>query len=733
MEENKIKREKIWVLREEKIASPPGEVTALANEAGLSAICARLLYCRGYRTKEAVERFLRCEDTMFHSPFLLRDVEKAVARIRRAVETHERIVIYGDYDVDGVTSVSLLYLYLTGLGATVSYYIPSRSQEGYGLSAAAIDRLAEDGVTCIITVDTGITANAEVEYAKALGIDMVITDHHECREILPDAVAVVNPHRPDCPYPFKELAGVGVIFKVVTAYECTVGMERGEQEIDGVRRMAKEYADLVAIGTIADVMPITDEKRLIVTLGLRYIAETKRVGLKALIEEASAGNRAAGESRPVKKKKITSSFIGFGLAPRINAAGRMSEASHAVELLLAQTPEQANHLAAELCEINRQRQIEENRIAEQVYRRIDEEFDLEHTKVLVVEDDSWRQGIIGIVASRVTERYGLPSILISFDHAEEGFSSPDDQGKGSGRSIKGMNLFEALTACEDLLVKFGGHELAAGLTVTRDKLDAFRARINTYAEQHLPSEGLSVHLEADCEIKLSEVNLPLAEELTLLEPFGVSNPTPQFVLRDLRVDRITELGGGKHLKLLVSGGDVSLFALLFSTPRSRFDFAEGDRVDLLCTLDINEFRDVKSVQLIVQDFKSSASFDAEWESLGRRYREVRAGAPFDADENFVPERPDFAQVYTVLRREFRAGRDVFTERELLSLVNAGAQHPINYVQLKYILEVFHELLICGVEECAPGTYRFDIYFNASRTNIEKSSILKKLKSQCRKG
>jgi len=634
--------------------------------------------------------------------------------------------------VDGVTAVSLLYLYLKKQGADVGYYIPSRSQEGYGLSAAAIDRLAATGVTCIITVDTGITANDEVAYAKDLGIDMVITDHHECREVLPRAVAVVNPHRPDCPYPFKELAGVGVIFKVMTAYECTLGIEKGEREIEGVRRMAREYADLVAIGTIADVMPITDENRLIVTLGLRRLAATERVGLAALMEE-TAGNRAPGDARPTRKKKITSAFIGFGLAPRINAAGRMSEASIAVELLLSETPERARALAAELCEINRQRQVEENAIAEQAYERIEQEFDLEKTKVLVLEDDGWRQGIIGIVASRLTERYGLPSILISFDGAKEGFHSQLDLGKGSGRSIKGINLFEALTACEDLLVKFGGHELAAGLTVTRGQLEAFRERINAYAAAHLPKEGLAVRLEADLEIGLHEVSLALAEELTLLEPFGVSNPTPQFVLRDLRVDRITELGGGKHLKLVVSSGDISLFALCFSTSRSRFDFCEGDRVDLLCTVDVNEFRDVKSVQLVVQDFKPSAKYTAECERLRGRYLEVRGGAPFDETEGFVPDRADFAHVYTVLRREFRNGKDAFSERELLALINVGAPRPINYVCLKYILEVFSELQICGVEEQGNGAYRFDVYFNASKTNIEKSSILKKLKSQCRRG
>ncbi len=725
------KRNKIWALRHEDDAPDAATINAFAAEIGLSPICARLLWSRGLCDAASVRRFLACEDTMFHSPFLLRDIKPAVERIRRAIDDHEKIVIFGDYDVDGVTSVSLLYLYLSGKGADVGYYIPSRHAEGYGLSTAAIERLAEKGVTCIITVDTGITADAEVEFAASLGIDMVITDHHECHQTLPRAVAVVNPHRPDCPYPFKDLAGVGVIFKVVAAIEATLAIENGEKEIDGVRRVARDYADLVAIGTIADVMPITDENRLIVTLGLRRIETTERVGLAALIEEASAGNRT-DQSRPVVKRKITSSFVGFGLAPRINAAGRMSEASHAVELLLSETPEEAHALAVSLCEINRQRQTEENRIAEQAYRRIEEEFDLANTNVLVLEDNGWRQGIIGIVSSRVTERFGLPSILVSFDNAGEGFDSPDDIGKGSGRSVKGMNLVEALSSCSDLLVKFGGHELAAGLSIRRGDLEEFRRRINAYAADRLPESGLSVRLEADLELSLSDVSLPLAEELTHLEPFGVANPVPQFILRDLRIDRITELGGGKHLKLLVSSGDIALYALLFSTTRSQFEYHEGDRIDLLCTIDVNEFRGTKSVQLVVQDFKESRRFADEYSAMKERYLAVRAGAPFEKEEELVPDRPDFAHVYTVLRREFRAGHDVFTERSLLALVNIGAPKRINYVRLKYILEIFHELQICGVEEIEEGVYRFDIYFNASRTNIEKSSILRKLRSQQKK-
>ena len=720
------RKEKIWVLREDRSVSE-NEILALSEQTGFSPVCARLLYHRGLKSAEAVERFLCCEDTAFHSPFLLKDVRPAVQRIRQALERKEKMVIYGDYDVDGVTSVSMLYLYLTGMGGDVGYYIPSRAGEGYGLSRAALDKLHDDGVRLVITVDTGITACEEAEYAKEIGIDMVITDHHECRATLPDAVAVVNPHRPDCPYPFKELAGVGVVFKLIAAFEATLGAEKGEAEIDGVRRVAVRFADLVAIGTIADVMPITDENRLIVTLGLRQIERTERVGLAALLDKASAG--AGG--KPQRRRKITSTFIGFGVAPRINAAGRMSEATLAVELLLADTPEKADRMAAELCEINSLRQSEENTIAEQAYRRIEEEFDPDTTRVLVLEDDHWRQGIIGIVCSRITERYGLPSILVSFDGATEGFDSPDDQGKGSGRSVKGMNLVEALTACEDLLVKFGGHELAAGLTIRRDKLDEFRARINAYAAKCLPDGGVCAQIEADLELDVCDVSIPLAEELSRMEPFGVANPVPQFILRDLTVERVSELGGGKHLKLQVGKNGISHTAMLFSTPRSRFPYVEGDRVDLLATVDINEFRDIRTVQLIVQDFKPSQCYESECNEHIARYREVRAGATFSAAEDLIPVREDFAHVYTVLRREFRQGKDIFAERALLPMLNAGAPHPINYGKMKYILEIFHELQICGVEEIEQGVYRFDIYFNASKTNIEKSYLLKKLKSQCK--
>ncbi len=716
-------KNKVWVLRECE-NTPTAEINALARELELSSVTTRLLYHRGYRTAEAVRRFLRASDAQFHSPFLLRDVDRAVARIRRAVEQGEHIVIYGDYDVDGVTSVTLLYLYLTELGATVNYYIPSRTGEGYGLSVAAIDKLADMGVTCIITVDTGITACEETAYAKSRGIDMVITDHHECRAVLPDAAAVVNPHRPDCPYPFKELAGVGVVFKLVSAYECTIGAEQGEAEIEGVRRVAKRFADLVAIGTIADVMPIVDENRLIVTYGLSMVENTERPGLAALVAHAT---NKEGASRPARRRKVTSGFIGFGIAPRINAAGRMKEATLAVDLLLSTDPARADELAAELCEINRARQAEENSIAEAAYAEIEASFDPDNTRVLVLGNDHWRQGVIGIVSSRVTERYGLPSILISCEGEDE--NDPAALGKGSGRSVKGMNLVEALTACEDLLVKFGGHELAAGLTVRRDQLDAFRRRINDYARACLPDGGVAAHLEADLKIELHQINVPVLEELSRLEPFGIGNPEPHFILGDVILTSVTEIGAGKHLRLTVSDGASNLVVMLFNTTRDEFPHHTGDHLDLLGTLSINEFRDSRTAQMLLQDYRSAANAGEKREALLDRYREVRGGGAFTREEDFLPERDDFAHVYTILRREFRQGRDTFTLQALLAMVSANAPHPINYVKLRYIVEVFHELRICGVEDLGNDTYRFDVFFNASKTSIDKSAILRRLRSQ----
>lgn len=728
-------RDRVWSLKYE-VGDPESDTKTqrLADELGVSELFAILLRNRGYDDPVSATAFLRNEESVLHDPFLLKDIVPAVERIRRAVEDREKIVIYGDYDVDGVTSVSTLYLYLKSKKADVSYYIPSRSAEGYGLSIPAVARLAEEGADLIITVDTGITACEEVEYAKSLGIDMVITDHHECRPELPLACAVVNPHRPDCEYPFKELAGVGVVFKCVCAYEMTLSRESGEKMIDALRRICDQYADLAAIGTIADVMPIKDENRLIVAKGLKLVDETKRPGLRALIEAISAGNnltKSASSITPVKKKKITSGFVGFGIAPRINAAGRISTASKAADLLLAESDETARELAYELCEINRARQVEENRIAEQAYVKIEESFDPKNDKILVLDDDGWHQGIIGIVASRITEKYGLPSILITFDGATRGYPSDDDIGKGSGRSVKGINLVEAMNSCSDILMKYGGHELAAGLSLKRSDIPELRRRLNEYVKTNMSEDSVNIDIEADAVIKFNEINLDVANELYFLEPYGISNPTPVFMLRDAIIQKIIPVGAGKHTKLILTDGDTTVCAMYFGMQTSKLPFSVNERIDAMVNLDINDYMNIKTVQLIVQDMKRSQIALSQYSQERSRYAEISHGGEFLAEEDIIPSREDFALVYTLVRRETRAGRDSFSAYELLTLVNINHSRIVNYSKLMYILKTFIELKICGVEEVENDVYRFDVYYNSSKTNIERSTVLRRLRQQCK--
>lgn len=720
----RIKREKVWgeryVFGDE---GRDGEILEMARQMGVSELFAVLLHNRGYKTTAEAERFLRLEASDLHDPYLLADMPQAVDRILSAVENKEKICIYGDYDVDGVTSVTVLYLYLKDLGADVSFRIPKREGEGYGVSCNAVSELAAEGVELVITVDTGITANAEIEYAKSLSVDFVVTDHHECHTELPRACAVVNPHRPDCPYPFKELAGVGVVFKLVSACEMQRCRRRGENVLDGLRRVCMSYADLTAVGTIADVMPVIDENRLIVSLGLKMISDRPREGFAALL--------AASSSKGSADKKITSGMIGFGIAPRLNAAGRISDAAIAVDLLLETDKKAAADAADRLCEINKQRQAEENKIALAAYEQIENTIDPENDLVIVLDSYNWHQGIIGIVSSRITEKYGLPSILISFE-GDEDSEDPYDDGKGSGRSIKGLNLVDALGYCSDLLVKYGGHELAAGLTVKRGNLEEFRNKINEYARQRFTDEMFKIRMEADMELSMSDLTMGFAEEISRLEPFGIGNVTPSFIMRDARVKKIAQIGGGKHTRLTVEkDGDIAT-ALYFGVGEGELGFGVGDAVDLFFNLDINDYKNIRSVQMVLQDARLAESFVTEEARQKNRYIEICDGGNFYLEEDVIPSRDDCAEVYKTLRREFRHENSVIDLRTLLKLVNAEkTEKEINYIKLKYILRIFNELRICEAEELQNDIYRFSIFFNASKTSIDKSSILKRLRSQCK--
>lgn len=718
-------REKRWLLHEEEEDLAAAAVEEITSALQVSRVLARLLICRGYRSAESARAFICMESELLHNPFSMKDIERAVNRIRRAIRMKEKITIYGDYDVDGVTAVCTLYLYLKKRGADVDYYIPNRAGEGYGVSCSAIKQLAEGGTRLIVTVDTGITAKEEVAYAAQLGIDVVVTDHHECRAELPAAVAVVNPHRPDCPYPFKELAGVGVVFKLVCAYEES---ESGDRRAVCVRRICEEYGDLVAIGTIADVMPIRDENKLIVSFGLGQMENSRRPGLVALMEAASPRSDARHANR---RPKITSSYIGYTIAPRINAAGRIRSACRAVELFLARDKATATLLAEELCEANRERQDEENRIMEEAYRRIESDPSFADEPVIVLDAENWHHGVIGIVASRITERYGLPSILISFEGGEDGVYLDSDMGKGSGRSIKGMNLVDALVHCRDHLVKFGGHELAAGLSVTRGELPAFRKMINDYAREHLTDEAMTPVLEADCVLTCADITMALAEELRMLEPYGVGNPVPAFVLRDCYIIECVPISGGKHTRLTVGEGPYSFTAMCFSRSQAQMNLFVGDAVDILFNLDVNDYNGKKSVQLIVRDIRLCEKSRAAARALRTRFEEIWAGAAFTAEENVLPTRDDFAIVYTLVCRHVRAGCDSLSHRALLSKLQAAGRGDIGYIKLKIIIRVLQELNLLGIEEISDENYRFTIRFTNKKTDLEKSNWLHRLRAQQR--
>jgi len=715
-------RTKRWVVREGGDSPAPSACREIARTLRIHPILARLLCLRGYDDPQKAADFLALRSESLCDPMLLLDIDRAVDRIRLAIDRGEQIVVYGDYDVDGVTSVCTLCLYLSSRGAHVSYYIPNRLVDGYGVNSDAVNRLADDGATLLITVDTGITATAEVALAKERGVDFVITDHHECHTELPDACAVVNPHRPGDPFPFKDLAGVGVVFQLICALEHAL---TGEDMRSCVRNMGAQYDDLVAIGTIADVMPVRGENRLIIKHGLSLIDHTERVGIAALLDAVSSPQD--GNAHPKKKQKITSGFIGYTIAPRINAAGRIRSAGIAAELFLTQDPQRAREIANHLCEINKERQAEENEITEEAYAKIRREHDFENDPVIILDSDHWHHGVIGIVSSRVTEHYGLPSILISFE-GQDNQGGPDDVGKGSGRSVRGLNLVEALVSASDHLVKFGGHELAAGLSVRRSELPAFKRAVNAYARQVLTEEDLIPTLEADAVLQPEDVTMELAESLQLLEPFGVANPVPVFVMRDVEVRECRSLSAGKHTRLTVGKERIYLPVMCFSCPLPKLDLYVGDRVDLMFTLDINEYNGRRSAQLIARDVRLTEAACDAYEKQRARFAEIWGGAPY-SEADVLPTRDDFAAVYTSVRRGVRAGTDEYTHRALLSRLEAGGYAGIGYVKLKIIIRVLQELNLLGIEEVDEERYRFRCQYADQKTDLEKSGVLRRLRAQ----
>ena len=694
-----------------------GSIEKIAKTLGISFPTACLLYRRGYKTPEEASAFIRLETELFHDPFLMADMEKAAKRLVDAIESKEKTVIYGDYDVDGVTAVCLLCLYLKKNGADVSYYIPNRVGEGYGVNCEAIKRLADEGNSLFVTVDTGITAISEAEYCRSLGCDMIITDHHECREELPSALAVVNPRRSDCTYPFNELAGVGVAFKLVTAVEYLLRTRKNIDTDGFLTDICKEYIDLAALGTVADVMPLRDENRLIVSMGLSMMEKSPRPAISALLCAAESGKNT-------KKKRMTASVVGFTIAPRINAAGRMSSASRAAELFLSENIDCVESIAQELCEINVQRQEEENKIVDELKPRI-EECIKNNSPVIVLEDDGWNHGVIGIVSSRITEKYGRPSIIISFDN---------DMGKGSGRSVKGMNLVEALSYCSEHLVKYGGHELAAGLTIKREDLEAFKEKINEYAVSCLGKEEPEAVLDLDFELYPSEMTLSLASELELLEPCGVSNPTPTFYCSDLTVVETIPMGQGRHTKLILDSESRRFSAVCFGLSPSELGFSPSDVVDIAFRLGINEFRGARNEQILIRDIRLNGSLEELQLSECREYEEIISGK-VDLPDAYVPSRQDFVSIYLHLKRSLGIDGGVVNLRSLMHELSQTRDEGsyMGYIKLRLSLDILNEGGIISLTEKrgrdGGESFKITLPQVETKVDLEKSCIYKQLMKQ----
>ena len=540
----------------------------------ISEMFARTLINRGLDNIDKVNRFIKSDINDLYDSFLLTDMEEAVDRILVAIEENEKICIYGDYDVDGITSTALCVNILRKLEADVMYYIPVRAEEGYGLNKEAIDYIAEQGVNLIITVDCGIRSVDVVEKVNEMEMNIIITDHHECGDILPDAYAVVNPHRHDSNYPFKELAGVGVAFKLM----------QGITESIGYKELLYDVLDIAAIGTIADVVPLLDENRIIVKNGLEALMNTENVGLKALIDICD-----------LKDKQINSYNIAFMIAPRINAAGRLADASRCVELLITEDEALAYEIAKELEVENKERQRIEAEILEQAIAKVTADKDLENSKVIVLDELNWHPGVIGIVASRIVEQFSKPAILIGRDK---------DIGKGSGRSMSGFNLYEAMNNCSKLFEKFGGHEMAAGLTIKADNIGAFRKKINEVAAEMLQGKELIPEILVDYKLEPADINLQVAKQLKELEPFGMGNPNPNFVCRNMQViDKKLVGANNKHLSLNLYDGNNNVKAIAFNMGNLFNVLSSNKKIDIICCMDINQWNNNENVQLVIKDIK----------------------------------------------------------------------------------------------------------------------------------
>ena len=656
-------------------------VNALVS-AGYAPLSAMVLAARGIQDGAQAKNYLD-RSAPLPDPFLMTDMALAAGRVALAIENKEKIAVFGDYDVDGITATCLLTDFLRRHGGSCVSYIPGRLEEGYGLNAIALHQLHDEGVQLIVTVDCGITAVAEAQLCKELGMDLVITDHHECKDSLPEAVAVVDPHRPDGGYPHKDLSGVGIAFKLACAL-C------GDTEA-----VLSEYADMVCLGTVADVMPLRGENRVFAARGLELLAHTKRPGIAALMAECGCD-----------PKTVTSSTIGFMLAPRINAAGRMGQIDLAVKLFLTDDPQEAADAAKALCALNRQRQAVESEIYRQAVAMLPAG---KPPEAIVLADESWHQGVVGIVASRIAEEYACPAFLICLD---------GDHGKASSRSHGGFNLFASLSALSPLLESYGGHELAAGFTISRKNIPEFRRQICALAADYYQDDLPRTSLDIDCAIDPELLTIPGIDSLKVLEPCGNGCPKPVLSMSGLTIDRISMVGGGRHMRLRLRKGHFTFGAIYFSANPQSVSIAQGDLVDVAFQPQVNEYRGDRIVQMNLLDIRPSCRAACSAETS--LYRALQKGEHLSQES--VSSLPDRAMLAMVWR--YLAGVGTEIQESPLCLcrkIVRWAGKPLSLGQLSICLDIFQDVGLLEITRLhksitirlTPGEGKADL--NASQT------------------
>ena len=664
---------------------------AMASKLEIPPLLAMMLDIRGITKEEDVINFLQ-ENKDFSDPFLMKDMDKAVERITTAVENGEKICVYGDYDADGVTSTSLLYSYLRdSLGADVMFYIPTRTGEGYGMNKGAVDKIHSLGVTLIITVDNGISAREEIDYANTLGIDTVITDHHMPSGAIPKAVAVVNAHQKDDKSPFKDFSGVGVAFKLVMAIE---------GEYADVDSLLENFSDIATLGTIGDIVPLVGENRTLVKNGLRHIQNSDRIGINAMKQESG-----------IAEKEINSSNVAFTLVPRINAGGRLGSSEKSVNLLLTEDEDEAVTIADKLGMDNRERQSIEKEILASIDEEVRRTPNIVNDKILVFAGKGWHQGVVGIVASRIKEIYDKPTIIIGIDD--------DGVARGSGRSVEGFSLCDAVFACSEHLTHYGGHPMAVGISLEKEKINDFRKAINAYCKDiKMPYNILHI----DCKLNPNQLDLSILDCLSYIEPCGASNPSPIFGLYNMTIIATKEMGNGKHMRITLSRGQgqVPVYAVYFNHNFQSCSYRNGDIVDVAVSLDRNIYNGQENLSVIIKDIKYSQSNNEElidseriFDKFAKRYKLTK-----NEVMSILPTRNDFAYVYRFLKQNKGF---IYGEYALVNALN----YKISMGKLIVILYSMKEL---GLINWQQGLYQSIIEMKESgKVNLEDSVFIKKLK------